>query len=264
MKDGVENCPAELVFHLDEVRFSEWEDRKDKKVMAPVSTASQTVHHAVSRNVKHLSIVMCISASGACLTPYILSSQATGPVQQRLVQTGFRSGRAVIFQQRPRADLNGPHLMRVRTQNNLLDEEAVRLMGNCPSHLMQEVLGLLNNARVRIVTFAPHTTHPFQVLDLILFGIFKGRQKYQLPFEDDNDTVAFIEKEYQGFRTAMIDTNIRAAFRHIGVTFHMLDDVMRVQFNGETLRERSGFPWLRLKNIPLEALSARRRGSPFG
>jgi hypothetical protein len=84
--------------------------------------------------------------------------------------------------------------MRVRTQDNLLDEEAVRLIDNFPSYLTQKVFRLLNDARVRIMTLAPHTTHLFRVLDLTLDGTFKRRQKYQLPFEDDNRTVAFIDK----------------------------------------------------------------------
>jgi hypothetical protein len=40
MKDEVENCPADLVFHLDEVGVSEWEDRKDKKVVIPVAIST--------------------------------------------------------------------------------------------------------------------------------------------------------------------------------------------------------------------------------
>jgi hypothetical protein len=57
-----------------------------------------------------------------------------------------------------------------------------------------------------------------------------------------------------------IDTNIRNAFKHIQVTVHMVDGVIRVQFNGETLTESPGFEELWSKDFPL----ARRRRSPFG
>jgi hypothetical protein len=33
-----------------------------------------------------------------------------------------------------------PHMLRVRTQENLLDEKAVILMDNCPAHVTGEVL----------------------------------------------------------------------------------------------------------------------------
>jgi hypothetical protein len=41
------------------------------------------------------------------------------------------------------------------------DEDAVVLMDNCPSHVMDEVLGLLRYARVRVLTWAPHATQIF-------------------------------------------------------------------------------------------------------
>jgi hypothetical protein len=46
-------------------------------------------------------------------------------------------------------------------------------MDYCPSHVKQEVLGILTAATVRIIIFASHTAHIFQVLDLTLFGAFR-------------------------------------------------------------------------------------------
>jgi hypothetical protein len=65
---------AELVFNLDEVGLSEWEDRKDRKVIVPMTMDGQTIHHRASRNVKHISIITCITAGGESLTPYIVPS----------------------------------------------------------------------------------------------------------------------------------------------------------------------------------------------
>jgi transposase len=276
MKEAVEGRPSDLVFNLDEVGVSEWEDRKAKKVVVPSTAATQTIHHRLSRNVKHLSIITCISASGGCLVPYIVSSQATGPVQQKLTDTGLRLGRDLIMTQRAKAYINGaifanyirgvflPHLLRVRIQENLLDEDAVLLMDNCPAHVKDEVLGLLNQARVRIVTFAPHTTHLFQILDLALFGMFKRRGQYHLPFENDHGTAAFIQKVYHDFRATMIDTNIRAAFTHIGLSFVLVGGIMRLRFDEIILRETPGFQELWTIDFPLEKLSARRQRTPFG
>jgi hypothetical protein len=36
----------------------------------------------------------------------------------------------------------------------------------------------------------------FQVLDLILFGALQRRPRYELPFEDEKETVTFIMKAY--------------------------------------------------------------------
>jgi hypothetical protein len=69
---------AELVFNLGEVGMSEWEDGKDKKVIILKTMDGQTIQYRASRNVKYLSIVMCITAR---LTP---CKRPTGSVNCRL------------------------------------------------------------------------------------------------------------------------------------------------------------------------------------
>jgi phosphoribosylformylglycinamidine (FGAM) synthase-like amidotransferase family enzyme len=53
--------------------------------------------------------------------------------------------------------------------------ETVLLIGNCSPHGSDHVVTVLTNARVRVITFAPHATHVFQMLDLVLFGALKKR-----------------------------------------------------------------------------------------
>jgi hypothetical protein len=63
LREYVQEMKAELVFNLDEVDMSEWEDRKDKKVIVTKTIAGQTIHHCASRNVKYISIITCITAA---------------------------------------------------------------------------------------------------------------------------------------------------------------------------------------------------------
>jgi hypothetical protein len=276
MGDAVHGCPADLVFNLDEVGISEWEDRKVKNVVVPLTVGSQTVHHRVSRNLKHLSIITCISAGGACLTPYVVSSQASQPIKQALADQGLQLGRHLILRQRDKAYVNGeifkdyiqrvfiPHLEILRQKEEFAGEEAALLMDNCPSHVKPEILGILTEARVRIVTFAPHTTNLFQALDLTLFGAFKKRGQYQLPFDTDQRTANFIMKVYRDFRATMIDVSVLGAFRAIGLTFHADGEITRVHFDEIRLRQSPGFRELWAIDYPPENLSARRRGARFG
>jgi hypothetical protein len=69
------------------------------------------------------------------------------------------------------------------------------------------VIDLLSEARVRIVTFAPHATQIFQGLDLSLFEVLKRLGQYQLPFGDDAASARFIKKIYRDFRSTMTDIN---------------------------------------------------------
>jgi hypothetical protein len=73
-------------------------------------------------------------------------------------------------------------------------EMVVLLMDDCPSHITGDVMPLLTEARVRIITFAPHTTQSFHVFDVTLSGILKRRPRYELPFEDEKETGKFIMK----------------------------------------------------------------------
>jgi hypothetical protein len=61
----------------------------------------------------------------------------------------------------------------------------------------------------------------FQVFDLILFGVLKGRPRCELPFDDDNATVKVIMKVYHDFTRTAVQPNIWEAFRAIGLEFDM-------------------------------------------
>jgi hypothetical protein len=72
-------------------------------------------------------------------------------------------------------------------------------MDNCSADVSDEVICILTEARVRVITFAPQTTQVFQVLDLTLFGGLKRCPMYELPFDENNATVKVITKIYHHF-----------------------------------------------------------------
>jgi hypothetical protein len=53
-------------------------------------------------------------------------------------------------------------------------------MDNCSSHLAREIVDLLSAHKVKIITFPPHSTGIFQMLDLSFFGVFNIDQKRPL------------------------------------------------------------------------------------
>jgi hypothetical protein len=69
----VQGWVAELVFNLDEVGISDWEDRKMKTVIVPALTLGHTIHQGVSRNGKHVSVIACLLAAGESFLPYIVT-----------------------------------------------------------------------------------------------------------------------------------------------------------------------------------------------
>jgi hypothetical protein len=71
-----------------------------------------------------------------------------------------------------------------------------------------DVIAPLTDAQVDVITFTPHTTQIFQVLDVTLFDALTLRPTYELPFEDKTVTVAFIMKGYHEFNQAIVEPNI--------------------------------------------------------
>lgn len=276
MDQAVQGCVRDLVFNLDEVGASEWEDRKSKRVVVPAEMGDQPIHHGINRNLKHITIVTCVAASGEHLIPYVVTSQDAESLRTDLKKRGIEFGRhlTIVRNQKPYVNSGTfadyiksvflPYVTRVRKEREIEEEEAVLLMDNCPSHLTSEVITLLTTARVRVVTFAPHTTHIFQLLDLTLFGAFKRVGQYQLPFDDITTTSRFIYRLYIDFLRTLTPPNIWAAFGAIGVEFDVTQTPYRVIFHPEKLQESKGFKELWDIDFPLDALSTRRRRSPFG
>jgi hypothetical protein len=141
---------GELVFNLDRVDISDWENRKTKtkKVIVPPTMRRQTIHHEISRIEKHISVIACISPAEESLTPYIITSQASTLVQERLKKEGVRFDRHFVLRSNPRPCINAeifldyirtvflPNLAELRTLDEFAEEAGVLLMDNCPSHVM--------------------------------------------------------------------------------------------------------------------------------
>jgi hypothetical protein len=90
--EHVQGGTAELVFHLDEMGISDWEDRKTKKVVVSATMRSQTIHCGIFRKVKHISVIVYISAAGEFLIPCIIISQDSVSVREQLKKHRVRFG----------------------------------------------------------------------------------------------------------------------------------------------------------------------------
>jgi hypothetical protein len=49
LRENVHEMKVELVFNLHEVSMSEWKDRKEKKVIVPITMDDQTIHQGASK-----------------------------------------------------------------------------------------------------------------------------------------------------------------------------------------------------------------------
>jgi hypothetical protein len=84
MEEAVHGCVCDLVFDLDEIGVSEWEDRKSMKVVVPTSMGRQRIHDEVNRNLKHITVITCVAMRGKYVILYIMMSQESDDSQRAL------------------------------------------------------------------------------------------------------------------------------------------------------------------------------------
>jgi hypothetical protein len=242
---------AELIFNLDEVDMSEWDDRKEKKVIVQATMDSQTIHHCASRSVRHISIITCISVTEESLTPYIVTSQDSDAIRRRLVSRGVRLGVDFVLRHRSKPCVSGelffeyintifvPYLNELRDSQELKACEAVLLINNCSPHISDDIVAVLTRARVPIIAFAPHKTHIFRVLDVILFGALKKRATGLETLDEEQPAAEFLLSVYYDFKQTMIEVNIGEPPRRCG----SLMTLSRIRMDYSSMRRGSDKVW---------------------
>jgi hypothetical protein len=194
-----------------------------------------------------------VYAAGESLTPYILTSHDSPKVRERLKKHGVRFGTDFSLKHRAKPYVNAaifaeyirmvfiPNLNELRNLEQFADENAVLLMDNCPHHVGDVILNVLREERVRVITEPQHTTQIFQELDTSLFGVFKRKGQYKLPFDDDQPRATFLLNIDRTFKQTMVETNIWGAFQQAGFEFEIGAEPYRLQFDEEKLRSSPAF-----------------------
>jgi hypothetical protein len=262
---------AELVFNIDEIGISEWEDRDLRKVIVPVSMTNQTIYHGVHRNIKHISVICCALTAGKSLTPCVVSSRVNDKVIETLKIEGFRMGVDMVLKHKQKAYVTAtlfqqygtsvliPFIDRLRTNPEFTGKSVILLMDNCFIHTRTEVLVTLRDQNVKRITFPPHTTRIFQTLDLCPFGVFKRKMQYKLPFANDNLTVNFIRNAFHALKQTFVPDNVRSVFNLLGLECNIRQTQYTLLFREDKLRRSQVFQEIWEANFPLDELSKRRR-----
>jgi hypothetical protein len=163
--------------------------------------------------------------------PYIITSQESDDLRGTLKKKGIEFGWHLIPKKSQEPYVNSKLFAEYvesafvppRRKNSCQEENRTRrchVIGRQLSdspQVISDVMDLLNMARVRVVTFAPITTQIFQLLDLIVFEIFKHEEKYHLLFGDFETTVNSVYNTYIKMAKTLSLPNIWAAFQGIRV-----------------------------------------------
>jgi hypothetical protein len=64
LQDPSHNSYAQLVFNLDEMRISEWEDHTERQILVQSTMRRQAIFHPIHWILQHVLLVSCISTIG--------------------------------------------------------------------------------------------------------------------------------------------------------------------------------------------------------
>jgi hypothetical protein len=96
-------------------------------------------------------------------------------------------------------------VLKIHVLDEFAEAMTVLLMDNWSSHIINDIIGILNAGRVPIITLAPYTTEIFQIFDVTLFNILKRYPRCELVFEDEEMNMQFLMKVYHGFKQITLD-----------------------------------------------------------
>jgi len=124
---------------------------------------------------KHISVLGFVSATGKTVHPSIVveCSKVKGAWVAAYADATWGADDAGYFSEGPFYDACANWLKMREPAGGLADNPRVLFFDNYRSHLDTHVLKLLRAHNVRVVTFHPHTTHLFCVLDTSVFATFK-------------------------------------------------------------------------------------------
>jgi hypothetical protein len=235
----------------------------------------QTIYHRASRSVRHILTIRYITIGGESLTPYVVTSQDSDAIRKRLMSHGVHLGVDFVLRHRSKPYVCSklfleyintifiPYLDELQDLEELEACQAMLLMDICSPHVSDDIVAFLTSVRVQIITFAPHTTHAFQMLDVVLFSALKKHATGLKSLDEEQSAAAFLLKVYHDFKQTMIEFNIWGAFAAIGFTHDIEKSPYGLLFDKEKLRQSSGFVELWDRDRLLESLTKCRRAEKF-
>jgi hypothetical protein len=170
--------PAELLFNLDETGLSERENRRSKPVLVPTQEQESTLHYVVDRSVRQHTLLCCVTASGDSYCAMLIAPTVSA---RKLFDTGVKNHIDLIIEVKQPAYVTAELFHRYITEvffsaletnqqlrgcENML---CILFCGNCSIHCQDQLLKEFTESGVPFIIYSSHTSHRFQVPDLLLF-----------------------------------------------------------------------------------------------
>jgi hypothetical protein len=265
--------PAELIFNVDESGLSDWEERKQKEVIVIKDVEADDLHYGVDRSIRHQTLVCLISASGDAYCPLIIANDRR---VLGIFETGVRAEIDLKIAIQPSPYINTdlfeqyisdvfiPSLETNRKMPGCEGKPAILFLDNVRAHCSDRLMERLARFQVLVVSYPPHTSQLFQVLDRLLFGRLKGAKKHLVRDLEKSAQLDHALRVFKAYELATTSTTIRASFRQTGFDYEQRDGVWYLIVNDQRLRGYPEFREVWEVDYPEESLSQRRTQQRWG
>jgi hypothetical protein len=218
-------------------------------------------------------LLCCVSASGDAYSPLLI---APHPKARRIFEKGIRENIDLKLEIRQvpymDAELFNQHIKKIFIPTVSANQElpecankpAILFCDNCSPYYSEEILRELARNGILILTHLPHTSHLFQVIDVLLFGLLKVFKEY-LPKDDNEDReIDHILRIFGACEGATTSMMIPASWEKAGFSYHQRDGTFYLVADEGRIREAQEFCEIWERNYPIESLSAQRRNQKWG
>jgi hypothetical protein len=264
----------DFLFNLDETGLSDWEDRGPLEVIVPRKYEHQRLSYPVSRSVRHQSLLCFINAAENAYCPVLIVPTPRSldifkkwPIRKDvdlslvvrqpayMDRTIFRNYIHERFFPLLDAERKGQHPW---------DHPAVIFCDNCNAHMDGDLLQEFAGHWVMVITYPPHTSSIFQVLDRLIFSVLKTAKR-QVAIDTEIDEVCdHIRRVFMAYERSTTSETVRAAWRRTGFDYVPSGEKWRLHVNLENLQECSEFKDVWERNYPEGHVSQRRRNQAWG
>jgi hypothetical protein len=125
------------------------------------------------------------------------------------------------------------------------------------AHCTEDILKKLACHGVIVLTDPLHTSHIFQVLDLLLFGVLQRAKKHQRRDDELRAQVDHVLRLFRASEQARTSATARASWMRTGFQYEEMADTRHLTVNEAAIRSPPGFQEIWQFSCVLDRLSAR-------
>ena len=115
-----------------------------------------------------------------------------------------------------------------------------------------------------VITYPPHTSHVFQVLDKLLFGVLKKHKKYIPKNDDIQPLIDHMYRIFHAYELSSCSTTIRSSFMKTGFEYFTKNNKLYLKMNKSKIQNSIEFKEIWNHNYSLDDMSMRRKSIKFG